>query len=125
MTAPEFLFKETGKCICGKTTYDGLHQLVWKSVQGSNIDIRKDLAKNIILSGGTTMYEGLADRLKNEIIALAPAGAQIRVFASADRKFAVWRGASTLSSLSTFESSWITAEDYQEHGAAIVHRKCA
>jgi len=71
------------------------------------------------------MYEGLADRLKNEIIALAPAGAQIRVHASADRKYAVWRGASALASLSTFEYSWITAEDYQEHGAAIVHRKCA
>jgi len=121
MTCPELLFKPT---LNGKSC-DALHQLAWKSVQGSDIDIRKDLSKNMILSGGTTMYEGLADRLKNEIISLAPAGAEIRVYASGDRKFAVWRGASTLSSLSTFESSWITAEDYQEHGAAIVHRKCA
>lgn len=108
MTAPELLFKPE---LNGKTCA-AIHQLAWKSVQGSDIDIRKDLSKNIILSGGTTMYEGLADRLKNEIIALAPAGAEIRVYASGDRKFAVWRGASTLSSLSTFESSWITAEDY-------------
>jgi actin-related protein len=79
----------------------------------------------MILSGGTTMYEGLADRLKSEIVSLAPAGSEIRVYAGADRKFAVWRGASTLSSLSTFSSSWITKEDYEEHGAAIVHRKCA
>ena len=70
------------------------------------------------------MYEGLPDRLKNEIVALAPAGAEIRVIASADRKYAVWKGCSTLASHSTFASSWVTAEDYQEHGAAVIHRKC-
>ncbi len=70
------------------------------------------------------MYEGLADRLKNEIFELAPAGTEIRVIASADRKYAVWKGGSTLASLSTFESSWVTAEDYQEHGASVIHRKC-
>jgi actin-related protein len=121
MTCPELLFKPD---LNGKTCA-AIHQLAWKSIQASDIDIRKELSKNMILSGGTTMYEGLADRLKSEIVALAPAGSEIRVYAGADRKFAVWRGASTLSSLSTFSSSWITKEDYEEHGAAIVHRKCA
>jgi len=58
------------------------------------------------------MYEGIADRLKSEIAAKAPSGCEIRVIAAADRKFAVWKGGSTLASLSTFKSSWITAEDY-------------
>jgi actin-related protein len=52
--------------------------------------------KNIILSGGSSMYEGLPERLKKEITNLAPAGAEIRVIAPADRKNAVWIGASTL-----------------------------
>lgn len=58
------------------------------------------------------MYEGLPNRLKNEIVALAPSGADVRVFAAADRKYSVWKGASKLVSLSSFESSWVTAEDY-------------
>lgn len=70
------------------------------------------------------MYEGLADRLKNEIEALAPAGAEIRIIATQDRKYAVWKGASTLASLSSFGASWISREEYEEHGAGIVHRKC-
>ena len=70
------------------------------------------------------MYEGLADRLKNEIVSRAPAGAEIKIIASADRKFSVWKGASTFASLSTFGSSWISSEDYEEHGSSIVHRKC-
>jgi actin-related protein len=117
---PELLFKPE---LNGKSC-KSLHALTWASVQASDIDVRKDLCKNIILSGGTTMYEGLADRLKNEITNLAPGGAEIRVIASADRKYAVWKGASTLASLSTFASSWVTAEDYAEHGAAVIHRKC-
>ena len=60
MSCPELLFKPE---LNGKTCA-ALHQLAWKSIQGSDIDIRKDLSKNMILSGGTTMYEGLADRLK-------------------------------------------------------------
>jgi len=89
------------------------------------VDVRKDLCKNIIMSGGSTMYDGIADRLKQEIIAKAPSGADIRVLAAADRKFAVWKEASTLASLSTFGSSWLTQEEYREHGTAIVHRKFA
>ena len=70
------------------------------------------------------MYEGIADRLKTELTALAPPGSEIRIVATPDRKYAVWKGASTLASLSTFASSWVTAEDYAEHGAAVIHRKC-
>ena len=70
------------------------------------------------------MYDGLSDRLKDELVALAPSGVEIKVIASADRKFAVWKGASTFASLSTFAASWITKADFEEHGAAIVHRKC-
>jgi actin len=88
------------------------------------LDTRRELLKNVILSGGTTMYDGLADRMKTEIAALAPAGSEIKIIATADRKFAVWKGASTLASLSTFSASWITKEEYEEHGATIVHRKC-
>merc|ERR1719326_1929139 len=120
MQCPELLFKPSLNGFSCKS----LHELTWQSINASDIDIRKDLCKNLILSGGTTMYEGLPDRLKDEIVALAPAGAEIKVIASADRKFAVWKGASTFSSLSSFASSWITADDYREHGAGIVHRKC-
>ena len=120
MTCPELLFKPN----LNGMTCDSLQALSWKSIQNSDIDIRKDLQKNVILSGGSTMYDGLTDRLKDELVALAPSGVEIKVIASADRKFAVWKGASTFASLSTFAASWITKADFEEHGAAIVHRKC-
>jgi len=71
------------------------------------------------------MYEGIVDRLKKEIVDKAPAGSDVRVIASADRKYAVFRGASTLASLTTFPANWISKDDYSENGARIVHTKCA
>jgi len=91
----------------------------------SDLDIRKDMCKNIVMSGGSTMFEGIADRFHKELIKLAPANAEINIVASADRKYAVWKGGSTLATLTTFKSSWVTAEEYQEYGASIIHRKCA
>ena len=37
-----------------------------------DVDIRKDLYANVVISGGTTMYEGLPERMQKEITALAP-----------------------------------------------------
>ena len=85
-TWPEFFFKPQ----CNGKSCKSIQYLSWKSIQASNVDVRKDLCKNIILSGGTTMYTGLPKRLKNEILALAPSGAEIRIIAAAERKYAVW-----------------------------------
>ena len=62
----------------------------------------------MILSGGSTMYEGIGNRLKTEVTTLAPSGSEIDVVASPDRKFTVWKGASTIASLSTFFDSMIS-----------------
>ena len=102
-----------------------MHALTWKSTHDSDIDVRNTLLKNVILSGGSTMYENLPDRLKQELLNLAPSGAEVRIVASADRKFAVWKGASTLASISSFNASWVSKEEFEEHGGAILHRKCA
>jgi actin, other eukaryote len=118
---PEYLFKPLE--MNGKEL-PSIQEIIYNSIQECDIDTRADLYKNIILSGGTTMYEGIGERLLKEIEARAPKSISVKVIASPDRRFAVWRGGSTLTSLSTFSSLWITKEDYDEHGAQIVHRKC-
>nr|AAK98788.1 actin I [Holosticha polystylata] len=118
---PEFLFKPLE--MNGKE-YDSIQDLTYNSIQECDVDVRRELYQNIILSGGTTMFEGIGERLLKEIESRAPKSINVKVIASPDRRFAVWRGGSTLTSLTTFASMWITKEDYDEHGATIVHRKC-
>ena len=103
---------------------NGVHETVYNSVMKCDVDIRKDLYGNIVLSGGTSMYPGIAERLEKEMVQLAPPTMKIKVIAPPERKYSVWIGGSILASLSTFQNMWITKEEYDEAGPAIVHRKC-
>mmetsp|Transcript_5573 Transcript_5573/g.9566 ORF Transcript_5573/g.9566 Transcript_5573/m.9566 type:complete len:352 (+) Transcript_5573:80-1135(+) len=77
----------------------GMHSMTFKSVQDCDIDIRTDLFQNVILSGGTTLYEGLPDRLEKEVDKMCPKSNMVKIIASSDRYYSVWTGGSTLSSL--------------------------
>ncbi|KAF8406832.1 hypothetical protein HHK36_005953 [Tetracentron sinense] len=102
----------------------GVHEIVFKSIGRCDMDIRRDMYANVVLSGGTTMIPGLADRLAKELSSLAPPAVRVRVVAPPERKYSVWIGGSILASLSTFEQMWITKEEYMESGSSIVHMKC-
>jgi len=104
----------------------GLGQLCYDAIQCFDIDIREDMYWSIVLSGGNSMFNGLTERLSKEIKALVPYSMkeEIKVIASYERKYASRIGGSILSGLSTFESCWITKDEYEEQGASIVRRKC-
>jgi len=102
----------------------GIHQATYDSINKCDIDIRKDLYGNTVMSGGTTMFDGIDARMSKELVALAPPTMQIKVVAPPERKYSVWIGGSILSYLSTFQTMWITKDEYDESGPSIVHRKC-
>ena len=110
----------------GKYENYKIQQTCHDLIEKCDIDIRKDLYNNIVLSGGNSMFRGLKERLEKEIKALSPKSMkeEVQVIASPDRKYAAWIGGSILSSISTFESMWITKYEYEEYGASIVYRKC-
>ncbi|KAL4231538.1 ATP binding [Mactra antiquata] len=102
----------------------GAHEILHNCVMKSDIDIRKDLFANVVLSGGSTMFPGIADRMKRELDNMVPSAMKVKVIAPPERKYSVWIGGSILSSLSTFSQMWISKEEYDEAGPSIVHRKC-
>jgi len=117
---PEVLFQPS---FIGKEA-SGIHDTMFQTIMKCDVDIRKDLYANIVLSGGTTMFTGIDARLTKEITALAPATMKIKVVAPPERKYSVWIGGSILASLSTFQQMWISKGEYDESGPSIVHRKC-
>jgi len=117
---PEVLFKPN---LIGRE-FSGIHQTTYDSIMKCDVDIRKDLYGNIVLSGGTTMFEGIDNRMEKEIKALAPQSMKIKIVAPPERKYSVWIGGSILASLSTFQQMWISKQEYDESGLQIVHRKC-
>jgi len=103
---------------------NGIHKTLFNTIMKCDVDIRSDLYQNIVLSGGSTMFPNIEKRLTKEISALAPPTMKVKVVAPPERKYSVWIGGSILSSLSTFQSMWISKEEYDESGPSIVHRKC-
>jgi len=117
---PEVLFQPS---FIGKEA-SGIHDTTFQSIMKCDVDIRKDLYSNVVLSGGTTMFPGIGERMAKELTALAPSTMKIKVVAPPERKYSVWIGGSILSSLSTFQQMWISKGEYDESGPTIVHRKC-
>jgi len=117
---PEVLFQPS---FIGKEA-SGIHDCTFQTIMKCDVDIRKDLYCNIVLSGGTTMYPGIGERMTKELTALAPSTMKIKVVAPPERKYSVWIGGSILASLSTFQQMWISKAEYDESGPSIVHRKC-
>ena len=117
---PEVLFQPS---FIGKEA-SGIHDCTFQTIMKCDVDIRKDLYSNVVLSGGTTMFAGIGERMTKELTALAPSTMKIKVVAPPERKYSVWIGGSILSSLSTFQQMWISKGEYDESGPTIVHRKC-
>lgn len=118
---PEVLFQPN---LIGKES-NGIHTQIFNTVMDCDMDLRKDLFANIVLSGGTTMFPGIAERLNKELTSIVPPTVKVRAIAPPERKYSVWIGGSILSSLNTFQTNWITKDEYDESGPSIVHRKCA
>ena len=102
----------------------GIHEITYNSIMKCDVDIRKDLFANTVLSGGSTMFPGIADRMMKEIAALAPSATEVKIIDPPKRERSSWIGGSVLASLSGFQNAWITKEEYEEYGPSIVHSKC-
>uniref|UniRef100_A0A9L0JNQ2 Actin n=1 Tax=Equus asinus TaxID=9793 RepID=A0A9L0JNQ2_EQUAS len=91
-----------------------IHETTLNSIVKCDVDIRKDLYANTVLSGGTTMYPGIADRMQKEITTLAPSTMKIKIIVPHEHKYSVWIGGSILASLPTFRQMWISKQEHDE-----------
>lgn len=66
------------------------------------MELRKELWENVILSGGTTMFEGIQERLTKELANLVAESTKVKIIAPVERKYSIWIGGSVLATLATF-----------------------
>merc|ERR1719182_835688 len=80
---PEVLFQPS---FIGKEA-SGIHDTIFQSIMKCDPDIRADFYANVVLSGGTTMFSGIGERMTKELTALAPAPStwEINVVAPPER----------------------------------------
>jgi len=117
--APEVLFKPE---LLGEEC-EGIHDVLMYSIEKSDMDLRKLLYQNIVLSGGSTLFRGFGDRLLMELRKNSSKDLKIRIAAPQERLYSTWMGGSILASLDTFKKMWISKREYEEEGHRAIHRK--
>lgn len=115
-----------------------LPEVVDNVIQTSPIDVRRGLYKNIVLSGGSTMFNHFAKRLQRDIKRIVDdrvhmsevrsnkvgfsSGVDVNVISHKKQRYAVWFGGSLLASTPEFYSYCATKADYDEYGPGIARR---
>lgn len=117
--APEVLFRPD---LIGEE-YEGLHEVLLLAIQKSDMDLRRVLYQNIVLSGGSTLFKGFGDRLLAEIKKLSSKDTKIRISAPQERLYSTWIGGSILASLDTFKKMWVSKQEFHDGGLREFHRK--
>lgn len=128
---PELLFNNSAPLPNGTVGFCGLHQMVNDSITRCEMDIRKELYGNVVVTGGNTLFPGFTDRLTRRLTDIASVSSRqnmkVKLIASnssIERRFGSWIGGSILASLGSFQQMWMSKQEYAEHGAGIVERKC-
>lgn len=107
----------------GSQITKGIHELLFKTIQEIEGPIQKKIFENIVLSGGTSMFRVLNERMEKEIGRLAQrfdVESKIIIESPKNRFDASWIGGSMLSSLSTFKDFCNSRENVEEFGIDFV-----
>lgn len=105
----------------------GLTALVNDCISKCDVDLKKDFLQGILLTGGSSLFPGLKERLEREMVETCPSSAKVRLTVSqsqAERKYSVWIGGSILASLGSVQQLWMSKAEFEEHGPSLVNRKC-
>jgi len=121
-SCPEALFQPS---LLGKES-PGIHELTVEALKKCDVDLQKGLASSIVLAGGTMEMQGVRERLLKEMSALIPPSMMTKAtFAAESPRDASFIGGSILASVTEAQRKWITREQYEEQGAAVIHTRGA
>ena len=102
-----------------------LHDMLHQSLLKVDVDLRKDMLKSIMLTGGGSLFHYLPERLHHELVKQVPSSAKVQFLNSGptERRFGAWMGGSILASLGSFQQLWLSKAEYLEHGANVVEQR--
>lgn len=115
--APEILFGYEGT----NGSVQPLHEALCQAIQKCGIELREDLCQNLILSGGSSQFPGLKERLYKELTEMMPEKTRIRIIAPPERRLSTWIGGAILASYKTYPNLWLSRKEYMEQGPTAIH----
>ena len=112
---PEVLFQPS---LIGKDD-DGIHKMIHKTASKCT-ELQRELYGNIVLAGGNSLFKGMSARVQKEVANLT----NMKVKVKEPQKYAAWIGGSMMASTASFQEKWVSLQEYEESGPAVVRKKC-
>uniref|UniRef100_M3YJB0 Actin-related protein 6 n=1 Tax=Mustela putorius furo TaxID=9669 RepID=M3YJB0_MUSPF len=79
--------------------------------------------KNIVLTGGNSLFPGFRDRVYSEVRCLTPTDYDVSVVLPENPITYAWEGGKLISENDDFEDMVVTREDYEENGHSVCEEK--
>jgi actin-related protein 6 len=117
ISIPEILFHPSDIGI----SQGGVAEAVVQSVNSAHPHLHEHLYRNIIVTGGNSLFENFIPRLSREVRSLAPVDFEVNIHHAKNPLTCAWEGGSRLTTQENFKSLCVTKQEYQEHG----HNICA
>ena len=118
--APEILFKPF---LIG-LEYSSFQEIIVTSINKVDIDLRKKLYENILISGGNTLFKGIQEKFHTEIKYLSPKNMKVKIHSPGNRLLSCWTGGNVISTLEIFQKMWVSREEWMEKGnKSLIHIK--
>ncbi len=118
--APEILFNPS---IIGSENLS-FQEMIISSINKVDIDLRKNLYNNVLISGGNTLFKGIQEKFHSEIKNLAPKNMKVKLHTPGNRLLSCWSGGNVISILEIFKKMWVSREEWVEKGnKSIIHIK--
>jgi len=93
--------------------------LVLECLSKTPVDIRREVASQLLLAGGSTCFNGFSQRLNLELTSKLASVVKIRQIlpSKLERQCSGFTGGSILASLGSFQQLWVSKKQYDESGA--------
>ncbi|SOV24962.1 actin-related protein, putative [Plasmodium sp. DRC-Itaito] len=109
--------------------FKGLPQSIINCIISTDVDIRKELLQSIVITGGSSLFPGLIERLHNslkekECFTQSNKFKILNMTSLVEHKYSSWLGGSILASLGTFQQMWVSKKEYHDSGHNIIYDRC-
>ena len=119
-TVPELLFHPSDIGI----QQAGIPEAIVEAISAAPLAMQPHLYKNIILTGGNSMFDGYHERISTDLRSMAPIDFDVDVVKVGNPCTYAWQGGVALSEYSNFVSNFcVTKQEYEESGRTICCQK--
>jgi actin-related protein 6 len=101
----------------------GIAETIVQSVKATPAELHELFYGNILLTGGSTLFPGFAERLMKELRPMVPTEYEIKIHTPKDPINTAWRGGSKFMQQSNYANYTVSRQDYLEQGFLLCKRR--